>query len=214
VRCVPGSSKGPTGHRHNDQLSFELTVDGEDICVDWGTGVYTADDSVRNRYRSTAYHSTAFPPGREQNRILEGSRGAFVLRDRTDARCIEVGASLFIGEHRGFGVLHRREIRLIEDAIIIEDCLDAPGGFDLALTLAEGVTLDSGDSDAADVVKLGHGKVEITIDSTMVGKPTIKPGAPSSGYGIFGEALALHFTNIHGNSVMKIRYEHSEGRQP
>ena len=47
IRCGELSCRGQGGHSHNDQLSFELNVKGEDFIVDTGTGVYTADNSMR-----------------------------------------------------------------------------------------------------------------------------------------------------------------------
>ncbi len=44
-------------HAHNDQLSFELTLNGIDIFVDRGTFVYKSAPKQRNQYRSTAAHN-------------------------------------------------------------------------------------------------------------------------------------------------------------
>ncbi len=69
VVCGPNGQNGNGGHGHNDKLSFELMLDGEDIVVDPGTYVYTADPEERNKFRSTAYHNTVFLNGFEQNPI-------------------------------------------------------------------------------------------------------------------------------------------------
>ena len=203
VRCVPAESKGPGGHRHNDQLSFELNVDGQDLVTDWGTGVYTADSSVRNSYRSTASHSTAFPRGQEQNSIVAGRAGVFVLRDGTRGGCVEVGAAKFVGEHRGFNVPHTRTFSLRDDALVVEDSLDVPGGFVVALTLAEGVRVDDDRNESGGRLKLRQGAVEVVVESTATELQADKE-ALSSGYGVFDEAWALRFTAHSGNASMTI----------
>lgn len=73
ISCGPNGQNGRGGHCHNDKLSFELCIDGEDIIVDPGTYVYTPLPEWRNKFRSTAYHNTVMIDGKEQNRILEGN---------------------------------------------------------------------------------------------------------------------------------------------
>ena len=69
ISCGPNGQNGHGGHAHNDKLSLELMLDGEDIIVDPGTYVYTADPEERNKFRSTAYHNTVARNGFEQNSI-------------------------------------------------------------------------------------------------------------------------------------------------
>jgi len=69
VSCGPNGQNGNGGHCHNDKLSFELCIDGEDIIVDPGTYIYTAEPRWRNKFRSTAYHNTIVVDEKEQNRF-------------------------------------------------------------------------------------------------------------------------------------------------
>lgn len=54
-------------HTHNDLLSFELNLRGQDIIVDAGTYLYTSSESDRNAFRSTYKHNTIVVDDEEQN---------------------------------------------------------------------------------------------------------------------------------------------------
>ncbi len=108
---------GNGGHAHNDKLSFDLCVDGEDIIVDPGTYVYTADPEWRNKFRSTAYHNTVTVDGEDQNRFHEDA----LFRMRHDAIVrmkrwqTNEKYDILDAEHSGYQrlrnrVTHRRQI--------------------------------------------------------------------------------------------------------
>ena len=65
--CGPLGTNGTGGHSHNDQLSFDLAVNGVNICGDPGSFTYTSDPEMRNLYRSTQMHSTVYVDAIEQN---------------------------------------------------------------------------------------------------------------------------------------------------
>ena len=71
ISCGLNGQNGNGGHCHNDRLSFELCINGEDVIVDPGTYIYTAELKWRNKFRSTAYHNTVVVDGEEQNRFNE-----------------------------------------------------------------------------------------------------------------------------------------------
>jgi len=73
ISCGPNGQNGKGGHCHNDKLSFELCIDGEDIIVDPGTYVYTPLPEWRNKFRSTAYHNTLIIDEKEQNKFTENN---------------------------------------------------------------------------------------------------------------------------------------------
>jgi len=56
-------------HIHNDILSFELSMLGNDFIIDPGTYVYTSDLKARNRFRKTRAHNTVIIDNQEQNPI-------------------------------------------------------------------------------------------------------------------------------------------------
>jgi len=118
MSCGPNGQNGNGGHCHNDKLSFELCINGEDVILDPGTYVYTPSPEWRNRFRSTACHNTVMVDDQEQNRLSE--KNLFRVENDAITKCLkwEVGdeIDLFIGEHYGYkrlsdSVIHQREIR-------------------------------------------------------------------------------------------------------
>jgi hypothetical protein len=67
-RCCYG--KGGS-HIHNDILSFELSMLGNDFIVDPGTYVYTPDFKARNKFRKTRAHNTVIIDHQEQNPVFK-----------------------------------------------------------------------------------------------------------------------------------------------
>ena len=116
IRCGTNGQNGNGGHAHNDQLSFELAINGITLISDPGTYLYTPVPAQRNIFRSTAWHSTVYIPDSEQNRWEADQYGLFMLRDDAKAHCIrwdnETNRLIFMGEHYyGLtGIKHVREI--------------------------------------------------------------------------------------------------------
>lgn len=125
IRCGELSCKGQGGHSHNDQLSFELNIEGEDFIVDTGTGIYTADKDVRNLFRSTRLHNTVYIEGYEQNYFEENN--IFEMNEETFAKCIKFEDSYFEGYHQGYlkklNITHKRKIKSKEKDLEIEDII-------------------------------------------------------------------------------------------
>lgn len=125
VRCGQNGTSGKGGHTHNDQLSFELNIKGEDFIIDPGTYAYTSNYEMRNLFRSTEYHNTLQLDHLEQNDFY--AKDLFFMQDQTDAHVIDFGISLFSGKHFGFvqdtGLIHKRDIELENKKILIWDKL-------------------------------------------------------------------------------------------
>lgn len=122
IRCGQLSYRGEGGHSHNDQLSFELNVDGEDFIVDPGLYVYTADYNMRNLFRSTVVHNTVYVEGYEQNNFKQYD--LFHMKEQSFAKCIDFTYKKFRGKHYGYknkcGIVHERIIELDEDLKITD----------------------------------------------------------------------------------------------
>lgn len=130
IRCGELSCKGQGGHSHNDQLSFELNIEGEDFIVDTGTGIYTADKDVRNLFRSTRLHNTVYIEGYEQNYFDENN--LFEMNEETFSKCTKFEDTYFEGHHQGYSkqlnVIHKRKIKLKDKRIDIEDFIEGSEG--------------------------------------------------------------------------------------
>jgi hypothetical protein len=123
VRCGELSLRGQGGHSHNDQLSIELNVDGEDFIIDAGSYVYTADYNMRNLFRSTKMHNTLCIDNYEQNNFNEYD--LFYMKEQSFGKCTLFNETSFTGRHYGFkkkcGVIHERKINLENNELIIID---------------------------------------------------------------------------------------------
>lgn len=115
VSCGPNGQQGVGGHAHNDKLSVVIRIRGHPVIVDPGTGCYSADVRLRDRFRSTPMHNTIVVNGQEQN-LLRDWR---MLHDRTRAHVViwrdSDQESFFVGEHFGYesqGCIHRRTLQL------------------------------------------------------------------------------------------------------
>jgi hypothetical protein len=143
---------GLGNHKHNDLLSFELSVAGVPLVVDPGSYVYTSDPAWRDRFRSTRAHSTVCIDDLEQNEM----NGSFGMR--LDARVgvtrFDCGPSydVFEGFHTGYRrlgqpVTHRRTIVFGKAplAMLVIDRLEGAGEHrvDSRLRLAPDSSLDT-----------------------------------------------------------------------
>lgn len=147
IKCGELSLKGQGGHSHNDQLSFELNILGEDFIVDTGTGVYTADKNIRNMFRSTIMHNTVFINNIEQNDFNE--KKLFSMPEQTFSKCLKFSNNEFIGEHKGYlekvGTIHNRKIILEENSLVVSDNLKSQDGI-ISLNLALEVIIQEKDN--------------------------------------------------------------------
>jgi hypothetical protein len=118
VVCHRIGVNGVGPHKHNDWLSYELSVDDQPIVVDPGTYCYTGNVDLRRLFRSTTYHNTVVVDKQEQipiNRVFAFDHpfGEVVVsrwESNSDYDCLEA-------EHTGYTrlsdpVIHRRRFFL------------------------------------------------------------------------------------------------------
>jgi hypothetical protein len=143
VRCGDVGIYGLGSHAHNDALSFELALGRQPLVVDPGSYLYTADPLERNRFRSTAFHSTLEIDGAEQNPL--GAGELFTMEDRRQAEAVRwessASGALFAGRHHGYATLdtpatHTRTLVLEGEArtLRIIDTVTSPGVHQLRWT--------------------------------------------------------------------------------
>jgi hypothetical protein len=118
VRCGPIGQNGYGGHAHNDSLSIELNVDGEDWISDPGTYLYTPFPGRRNEYRSVKAHFAPRIGNREPGRL---NMGLFRLGDEAKAEPLYFGEKGFVGRHKGYGGYVCRIVEVLEGGIRIKD---------------------------------------------------------------------------------------------
>lgn len=121
VRCGSIGQNGIGGHAHNDQLSIELTLDGEDIISDPGTYLYTPLPTRRNEFRSIKAHFTPQIGEKEQNEWYEGTLGLFNLSDYAKPEALYFNFDGFVGKHIGFGGPVYRIVLVTKDIIKVCD---------------------------------------------------------------------------------------------
>jgi hypothetical protein len=119
IRCGPVGQNGIGGHAHNDQLSMELNVDGEDWIADPGTYLYTPLPGRRDEYRSVAAHSGPRRGRKEPGRL---DHGLFRLGDEGTGCCLCFREDGFAGMHRGFGDAVYRFVSIRETGVSVVDC--------------------------------------------------------------------------------------------
>ena len=180
LRAEPAGLGGPGGHEHNDRLAVELNVAGLDFITDWGTGVYTADVALRNRFRSTANHSTIAVDGVEQREWKEGLLGLFSFRTPIRAAVTEVTAHAATMRHDAYGSPHVRTVRIGEGSIDITDELDVERPSLAVFTLAPEV---SAALEPDGSVSLERAGVRLLVESVERRPIEIEEGCCSLAYG-------------------------------
>lgn len=122
VNLMDNGQNGMSGHAHNDKLSIELMVGEKVVFEDPGTYVYTADEELRDQYRSIRAHNTIIVDGKEQNAL----NGTFSLKNETTCKLLYMTNTRLVGEVHYRDVRHIRELTIRRDQIIIKDMCNKP----------------------------------------------------------------------------------------
>lgn len=201
VDCANVGMRGIGGHGHNDILSFELVLDGMPLVTDCGAYLYTASREWRNRFRSTAFHSTIQVDGEELNRFI-GPDFLWTLRDDATPADVsfsrEAARDVVRGSHLGYQRLASpvRVSRAIaasttEHLVVIADTL-AGGGAHLIewrFPLAPGVRADIRGADVR--FELGGRERWLLPASVVPASWTLEDGWVSPSYGVRHETRVL-----------------------
>ena len=131
-------------HNHNDLLSFELSICDEDVFVDSGSYVYTANIEERNRFRSTAKHNTIIVDGEEQNKL---DINAFSFDANSQVYPLELSDSIIRGSYKTnqCGLYHERSFDMRGKSLSILDRVIKQGDshhIDFYLHLAPGLKVE------------------------------------------------------------------------
>lgn len=125
--CNPVGTKGIGTHKHNDLLSLEVHLGGEDLIVDPGSFLYTSNPEAYNSARSTTVHSTVMVDGAEQNRflpnklfVLHADARLKVLSWESDHGCDSISAELNGYTRVKDLVTHRRTVTFTGDTGQVE----------------------------------------------------------------------------------------------
>ncbi len=195
VRCGDVGVGGLGSHAHNDALSFELALGEQPLVVDPGSYLYTADPVERDRFRSTAFHSTLKIDGEEQNPISPAA--LFAMDDRRRAQALawepDPGRPAFSGRHHGYESLpqpavHTRRIELdaAGRSLLIIDAVASSGPHELVWTfpVAAGADaeVDAGGDPGRAVARFASG-VALEFEAAGV-EFAIEPGWVSPSYGV------------------------------
>ena len=118
VRCGAMGRNVIGAHAHNDQLSLELNIDGEDIVTDPGSYLYMPVPELRNQYRSVTAHFTPQAANIEPSRLHEH---IFYLNYDNEGECLYFGPSGFVGRHQAASFAFYRSVTLGEAGITVQD---------------------------------------------------------------------------------------------
>lgn len=105
-------------HAHNDQLSLEVNIDGEDIVADPGSYLYMPVPEIRNRYRSVTAHFTPQASGVEPSSLDEH---VFYLDFDNPGECLYFGPLGVVGRHQGPDFAFYRSVTLSDEGIRVHD---------------------------------------------------------------------------------------------
>src|SRR3989475_1408959 len=212
--AVPNGIFGKGSHTHNDKLSFVLRVGGQEVLCDSGTGWYTRDIAIRNRFRSTAAHNTLLIDGTEQNRINTGPPGLFILGKDAAVSPIQEGREaqgcFLRASHTGYrslGVTHTRTIRVVDDrrAFVIEDELEGDGvhDFELNFQLAPNRSAEVAAAENGILCRiLGAGQIQLAVAGPTRLQGAIQPSLISTTYGATVPAMKVR---IRGRAAVPAR---------
>ena len=118
IRCGKFGQNGIGGHSHYDQLSIECHTNGKWIARDPGTGTYTDDIGIRNKFRSMIYH---WGPNADLEFPYESEFDCFKLTHAGEGKVLELNKFNFLGSALFNGKEIFRKVIIENGTIFISD---------------------------------------------------------------------------------------------
>ena len=118
IRCGPVGQNGVGGHSHYDQLSIECFTNNKWIARDPGTGTYTDDIIIRNKFKSLEYH---WGPNINIKFKKEDEFDCFKLNNISDGNVLTFNKESCLGVDEFNGNKIYRKMELNDGVLSIED---------------------------------------------------------------------------------------------
>lgn len=195
-------TRGFGNHKHNDFLSYELTVNGRATVVDCGSYLYLRDREARTAFRSTRSHNTLLVDGAEQNEMPDPFR--MDPRARVTVREWRTGehADVFDASHTGYvtlpsSVRHRRRVVFGKEpfAWLVVDSLEGEGehAVESYVHLSPDLTVTAATQPLARQSQLDATVARLADELTLDRPPALRHGAALSCAGSDGGVLVVPF---------------------
>jgi Heparinase II/III N-terminus/Heparinase II/III-like protein len=196
---------GRGSHGHNDALSIEVAAGGSSFIVDPGSYIYTGDLKERQRFRTTAYHSTVEVDEVEQNTTDESA--PFVIGDEAHPTVIawesDPERDVVIAEHAGYQrlpqpVIHRRTVRFEKRRRfwVVEDELSGAGTHDLAFRFHFAPELETSirPDGTIEVCDKMNGARLLMVANGLTAEPALESRFSSRDYGAKEASVSVGWT--------------------
>jgi hypothetical protein len=196
---------GRGSHGHNDALSIEVSACGSAFIVDPGSYIYTGDLKERQRFRSTAYHSTVEVDEVEQNTTDEGV--PFVIGDEAHPRVLgwesDPETDVVIAEHAGYQrlaepLMHGRTVRLEKNRRFwtVVDEFSGAGDHDLAFRFHFAPELETSirPEGTIEVCDKMNGARLMIVASGLAAEPVLESRFSSRDYGAKEASVSVCWT--------------------
>jgi hypothetical protein len=196
---------GRGSHGHNDALSLDVSACGSVFIIDPGSYIYTGDLKERQRFRSTAYHSTVEVDEVEQNTTHETT--PFLIGDEAHPQVSSWESSstndVVTGQHNGYRrlphpVTHRRTVQLHkrERFWTINDMLKGEGTHDLAFRfhIAPGLEASIRADGTVEVCDKMNGARLLISARGLTAEPVLESRFSSRDYGSKAPSVSVCWT--------------------
>ena len=123
------------GHAHADALAITLSVAGRPLLIDAGTGCYSVEPALRDRFRSTAVHNTLALDDHPQSVPAGPCHWSHTADSRLHRWRSGLGFDYCEASHDGYSpVEHRRHVFFAHgDLLVVADLVRGDGTYEAAV---------------------------------------------------------------------------------